>query len=174
MHSILVLISVLLQFSISFRAVAGDCYDDPLNNNRSYDNCDSCFETLVNALINTADNKYQLGRTFFPPDDVIPVQVRVTYKPINGTVTADNNCTTDLKNNVDTIWYWLMGNFYAYQPVDVFHYRSLLFTPPYWHKKSVELFLPHQCFSNSGNYYDFFEYLTQRVRIILNTGYIYK
>lgn len=156
---VLVLISVLC---VNFPAVAGDCYDDPLDNNRSYNNCNSCYETLVNALINTADNKYQLGRTFFPSDDVIPVQVRVIYKPINGT--ADNNCTADLES-LDTIWYWLMGDFYAYQPVDVFHYRSLFFTPPSWHKQSVELFLPSQCFCNSGNYYDFFEYLTQRVSL---------
>ena len=75
---VLVLISVL-QFSISFPAVAGDCFDDPLKNNKSYDNCDRCYQTLVNALIDTEDNKYYLGRTFFPDDSVKPVQVNVTY-----------------------------------------------------------------------------------------------
>ena len=173
MHSesilVLVLISVL-QFSISFPAVAGDCFDDPLKNNKSYDNCDRCYQTLVNALIDTEDNKYYLARTFFPDDEVKPVQVTVNYRStvpdsednhdVNCTTNA--NCTTDY-SNLDTTWYWIIGEFYVYQPMEIFSYRSLFFSPLLYRRNSVDLYLPCQCFNNSSN---FFKYLTQRVSII--------
>ena len=166
---VLVLISVL-QFSITFPAVAGDCYDDPQKNNKSHDNCATCYQTLVNALIDTEDNKYHLEKTFFPDDSVRPVQVTVEYLPVSDTedVDYDVNCTannTNCATNLDTTWYWIMGEFYVYQPLDVFVYRSLLFAPPQWRQKSVELYLPNQCFIDSGNYNDFFGHLTQRVSI---------
>lgn len=161
MHSVLVLVLIsVLQLCLRFPAVAGDCYDDPLDNNRSYDNCGTCYETLANALINTGDNKYYLGKTFFPHDGVLPVQVTVTYKPINGTEEGDINCTTD---NVDTTWYWIKGEFYAYQPLDVFSYRSLFFNHPRGRQRSIDLNLPYQCLCDSDNFEEFFEYLTQRV-----------
>ena len=170
MHSVPIIVLVL-QFSISFSAVAGDCYDDPQRNNKSYDNCDRCYQTLVNALIDTDDNKYYLGRTFFPDDSVRPVEVTVKYLPIPDTEddNYDMNCTTNNTNctadNLDTTWYWIMGEFYVYQPLDIFVYRSLLFSPPRWREKSVELYLPYQCFVDSGNYDNFFGHLTQRVSI---------
>ena len=159
MHSVLVLVLIsVLQFSISFPAVSGDCYDD-LPNNGSYDNCNTCYQTLVNALINTKDNKYHLGQAFFPDDAVTPVQVKIEYLCINcTTINYDTHCT-------DTTWYWLRGEFFIYQPLDIFLYRSLFFSPPHWRKKSASLYLPHQCFVCSNNSDAFFKYLTQRVRI---------
>ena len=160
MHSVLVLISVL-QLCIRFPAVAGDCYDDPLDNNRSYDNCGTCYQTLASALINTADNKYYLGKTFFPHNAVMPVQVTVTYKPVNVTKEKrDIKCQTD---GGDTTWYWIQGEFFAYQPLDVFTYRSLFFSHPRGRQSSIDLYLPYQCLCDSGNFEEFFEYLTQRV-----------
>ena len=185
MHSVLVLVLIsVLQFSISFPAVAGDCYDDPLKNNKSYDNCATCYQTLVNALIDTEDNKYHLGRTFFPDDDVKPVEVTVNYRPTvsdsddNHDVNCTTNCTTHTFTitRLDTTWYWIIGEFYVYQPLDVFMYRSLFFSPPMWRQQSVDLYLPRQCFKESGNYYNFFKYLTQRVSILsipsLHRGHI--
>ena len=172
MHSVLVLVLIsVLQFSISFPAVAGDCFDDPLKNNKSYDNCDRCYQTLVNALIDTEDNKYNLGKTFFPDDSVKPVEVTIKYLPVSDSE-DDNyyvNCTTNNTNctNLDTTWYWIMGEFYVYQPLDVFVYRSLLFAPPEWRQNTVELYLPPQCFNDSGNYINFIKYLTQRVSIYI-------
>lgn len=173
-----VLIIVLLKLFISFAAVAGDCYDDPQKNNKSYDNCDRCYQTLVNALIDTEDNKYHLGNTFYPDDRVRPVEVTVKYLAIsdapddididdmNCTINnQDANCTTN-NSNLVTTWYWIRGEFYVYQPLDVFVYRSLLFSPPMWRSNSVELYLPYQCFIDSGNYNDFFGHLTQRVSIL--------
>ena len=74
--AVLVLI-VILQFCITFPAVAGDCYDETLDESSRYNNCHTCYQTLLNALIDTADNKYQLGEMFFPKDDVTPAQVEV-------------------------------------------------------------------------------------------------
>ena len=168
MHFVLVLVLIsVLQFSISFPAVAGDCYDDPPNNG-SYDNCNTCYQTLANALINTKDNKYHLGKTFFPDDAVRPVQVTVEYLCTSAPDTTDANCTTIISNTsyIDTTWYWLKGEFFVYQPLDIFLYRSLFFSPPTWRNASVQLYLPHQCFICSNTSAHFFGYLTQRVRIM--------
>jgi hypothetical protein len=82
MHPLLVLLlTSVLQFCVSFPAVAGDCYDDPSNNNKSYDNCATCYQTLANALLNTEDNKYHLSNAFFPDDAVQPVEVQAVYVP---------------------------------------------------------------------------------------------
>ena len=83
----LFLLSVVLLVFISIPAVAGDCYDDPPNN-KSYNNCATCYQTLANALINTGDNKYRLSSGFFPDT---PVQVRVEYIPMSKCETK-NKC----------------------------------------------------------------------------------
>lgn len=139
---------------IGFPAVYGDCFDEPPNN-QSYDNCATCFQTLANALINTGDNKYEMSRKFFPIDVITPVQVQVTYRSVNEIVE-------------DQVWYWLMGGFYIFQPLKLFLYRSLLFSPPIWRQESLTLYLPDTCFENdsmNGTLQEFFRYATQRVRI---------
>ena len=141
-----------------FPAVEGDCYDS-YSNAKSYDNCYKCYETLANALMNSADNKYRLGAIFFPKDAAEPLMVEVTYALLD-------NATDECDNNVDKarmIWYWLMGEFYVYQPLDVFLYRSLFFNPPRWRQGSVILCLPEECFIMSNKSEEFFEFLTQRV-----------
>ena len=144
---VLVLISVL-QLCISFPAVAGDCYDEP-HNNKSYDNCATCYQTLANALVNTGDNKYQLSDVFFPIDAVAPVQVEVTYISIS--------------NVTDRKMYWLKGGFYVFQPLELIVYRSLFFSPPSWRKESITLELPDQCFDKSNKSDKYFQHVTQRV-----------
>ena len=144
---VLVLISAL-QLCISFPAVAGDCYDEP-HNNKSYDNCATCYQTLANALVNTGDNKYQLSDMFFPIDAVTPVQVEVTYISISN-VTA-------------RIMYWLKGGFFVFQPLELIVYRSLFFSPPSWRRESITLELPDQCFDKSNKSDKYFQHVTQRV-----------
>ena len=133
--------------------VAGDCYDDPPNN-KSFANCGTCYETFANALVNTADNKYSLSRAFFPVHDAPPVHVEVTYENFDGTES--------------TKWFWLTGGFYIFQPLHVFLYRSLYFSPPIYRRKSVIIILPDDCFDNtSAKLEEFFEYATQRVSYIV-------
>ena len=159
--SSLVLLAVLVQFSITISGVAGDCYDDPPNN-KSYDNCVTCYQTLANALMNTADNKYLVGQSFFPDDAADPIEVRVEYVPISKCNTT-NDCQDEKYNvgNDSTRWYWLVGDFYIYQPLKLFLHRSFLFSPPAWRKQCVVLCLPDECINDRRD--DFFQYLTQRV-----------
>ena len=127
----LVLQSLLLVYACLPHA-AGDCYDEPPNN-KSYENCAKCYQTFANALINTADNKYLISRTFFPINSAVPVQVEVTYQ--------SNSGTTEPKT-----LFWVMGGFYVFRPLDVFLYRSLFFSPPIYRKESVIVTLPDECF----------------------------
>ena len=171
----LLVLSLILQFSISFPAVAGDCYDEPPNN-KSYDNCATCYQTLANALLNTGDNKYQLGRAFFPDDAVAPVEVRVVYKPVTQ-CNEINYCDSeqDPDDNTTSTWYWLAGEMFIYQPLEIFVYRSLLFSPPSWRQECVVLCLPEQCLStnNSVSFHDFFTFLTQRVGSLYSICLLY-
>ena len=171
MCSILVPV-LILQFFISFPAVAGDCFDKP-SNNKTYDNCASCYQTLANALLNTDDNKYQLGKAFFPVNAVPPVEVRAVYVQ----ETEDQQCNTtsyaymychseqDPEDNTTSTWYWLEGEMYIYQPMEIFALRSLFFSPPSWRQECVILCLPEKCLmKDSEMFNDFFKFLTQRVR----------
>ena len=157
----LVLLAVLVQFKIIISGVAGDCYDDPPNN-KSYDNCVTCCQTLVNALINTGDNKYCLGQSFFPDDAATSIQVRVEYVPLSQ-CNASSECDDENKNagNSPTSWYWLAGEIYVYQPLELLLQRSLLFVPPTQRYKTIVLCLPDECIDDRRDF--FFEYLTQRV-----------
>ena len=146
---LLVLMLMVLQFSISFPAVAGDCFDE-LPNNKSYNNCATCYQTLANALVDTGDNKYFLSRAFFPIDGAPPVQVEVTY-------------VSSSDQKIQSTWYWLMGGFYLFQPLELFLYRSLFFSPPSLRRESVTLILPDKCFANTI----FFQYITQRVSFVI-------
>ena len=161
MHPLLVLVVILL-FCISFPAVAGDCFDKP-SNNKTYDNCATCYQTFANALVNTEDNKYLLSNAFFPIDATPPVRVEVTY------VSSSNNQSKQT-------WHWLMGGFYVFQPLELFLHRSLFFSHPIWRTKAVTLTLPDICFGNSSKNDTepdtFFKYTTQRVSIRRVSGVI--
>ena len=135
--------------TISLPTVAGDCY-----NRGNYSNCASCYQTFANALVDTEDNKYHLSKAFFPTESAASVHVKVTYMSTSN--------TTD-----PVTYFWIMGGFYLIQPLDVFLYRSLFFSPPTYRKESVTVILPDQCFGDSngtsGELGEFFEYATQRV-----------
>ena len=139
-----------LQLCISFSVVAGDCYD------KSFSNCSTCYQTFANALIDTGDNKYLLSKMFFSIDTAPPVQVKITYR-------STSNMTDSI------VWYWLMGGFYVFQPLELFLYRSLIFSPPTWRKEYLTVVLPDHCFSNGSESksQEFFEYTTQRVLLYM-------
>ena len=84
------LLSTVLSACLSFRSVVGDCF------NGSYDNCATCYQTLVNAMLNTDDNKYNLSKRFFPLDATSPVVVEVTYHFKGCNVSSSN--ATDCAN----------------------------------------------------------------------------
>ena len=151
--SAVVLLSALLLI-VSFPAVTvatdEDCWDDPLADSKTYNNCTTCYQTFAKVLIYTANNKYNLSRAFFPINAVPPVQVRVTYH--------------NMGSGNDSVWYWLVGGFYLFQPLELFLYRSLFFSHPTWRQQSLTILLPEQCFWPFSEHY--FEYTTQRVSII--------
>ena len=159
MHSplVFVLLSVLQLCITSFPAVAGDCWDEPPNN-MSYDNCATCYQTFANALINTADNKYHLSEAFLTIGAVPPVQVEVTYSRMSTDIMTD-------ESNDTRAWYWVKGGFYVFQPLELFLYRSIFFSPPTWRQDSLKLMLPDQCFVESNQSENFFRYATQRVSL---------
>ena len=154
----LILLSLYFIVCVKFSEVAGDCYDEPPNNS-SYDNCATCYQTFANALVNTADNKYRLSRAFFPVDAASPVEVEVLYESKGD-------------GGESRTFYWVMGGFYVFQPLDVFLYRSLFFSHPNFRKDVVTVFLPDECFddesnfSSAGELYGFFEFATQRVSVV--------
>lgn len=142
----MLLLCVVISFPVT---VVGDCYDDLADNNKSYNNCATCYQTFANALVNTADNKYRLSRAFFPVHFAPPVEVEVSYE----------SKTPGLKSRH---FFWLTGGFYVFQPVYIFLYRSLYFSAPKYRRKGVIITLPDSCFDNSSTE-DFFDYATQRV-----------
>ena len=146
-RKITLLLSVVLQLCIP--ALAGDCYD----NNENYDNCNTCYQTFVNALVNTGDNKYKLSKLFFPIDDISPIQVEIIYN-------STSNATEP------RVWYWIKGGFYEFQPFQLFELRSLFLATPSW-RKSLSLVLPNNCFADYNKTISnkvFFQYATERVR----------
>lgn len=157
---------LLIFCALSIPGVIGDCYDDPANNNKTYGNCDTCYQTLANALINTGDNKYQLGKSFFPDKQPQPIEVRVKYVAV-----PESDSYGDIEENVTTIWYWLAGEFYIFQPLELFLYRSLYFSPPSWRKENVTLYLPETCLANSSREFnnEFLHFLTQRLKVYAAT-----
>lgn len=113
--------------------------------------CQNTYQELAQDLIETGNNIYSLSKGFFPPDAAEPVLVKVIYH--------FQNCPTcDSKT-----WYWTGGAFYIYQPLEVFVFRSLFFSPISFRQETVELQLPESCYGASS---DFFELLTQRVSIL--------
>ena len=157
MYSLLLLVlSSAILWAVNLPTVAGDCYKK-----ENYSNCATCYQTFANALVDTGDNKYRLSRAFFPTMNAAAVHVKVTYR-------SDSN-TTDPKT-----YFWIMGGFYLIQPLNVFLYRSLFFSPPSYRQGTVTVILPDECFGDTTEsngttteLEEFFEYATQRVSLLL-------
>ena len=133
-------------FSGNFLGVLADCSSDNFNN------CATCYQTLANAIVDTADNKYEISRAFFPAENVASVHVKVTYR-------------SESNQNSQITYFWVMGGFYVIQPLNVFIYRSLFFSPPTYRQESVTVMLPDQCFEDLAKSNDekFLKFATQRV-----------
>lgn len=143
-----ILLTVLLNICQIFQPVAGiDCQDT----------CATCYQDLAKALIDTENNKYSLSRGFFPPDAVPPVLVKITYN--------FKNCSTCRSKT----WYYTEGAFYIYQPLEVFVFRSLFFSPISIRQGTVDLQLPAECFDAPS---EFYQLLTQRVSYSFIGAYV--
>jgi len=146
-----ILLPVLLNIFLGFQPVAGiDCSNT----------CETCYQRLADSLTETGNNKYNLSRGFFPPDAVPPVLVKVTYHFIN--------CTPPTPCSSKT-WYWTEGAYYIYQPLEVFVFRSLFFSPISIRQGTVELQLPAECLDAPS---EFYELLTQKVSSSLSAVYV--
>ena len=153
MYSALVLgLFFPLLYSSSLPRVLADCSSE------NFDNCASCYQTVANAIVNTADNKYEISRAFFPAESVTSVHVRVTYR-------SESNANSQIT------YFWVMGGFYVIQPLNVFLYRSLFFSPPSYRQENVTIMLPDRCFNDLANSNEeFFKFATQRVWML---GFFY-
>ena len=110
--------------------------------------CDECYDTLVDALVNMRNNKYNLRRVFYPLDRPCPVFVTVTYQYNDSSVPNQT-------------WYWSAGAFYFLQPLEVFQFTSLFFGNPEWRSGELTLFLPAECANASEG---FMTEVTEQVR----------
>ena len=167
------LLPTLLVLIFCVASVSADCYTDilPSSNNSviiespiKYNNCDTCYRTLVNALLNTDNNKYNISTTMFPLDHVPPIYVEVYYVNTDDCETIKS---TDIKTFCESnpnrqLWYWTAGTFYVYQPLDVFYYRSLFFSDPSWRTGTLSVCIPADCAATE----EFYRTLTQRVSML--------
>ena len=140
-------------FQLAFGAIS--CSDMPDNDL----DCVNCYQDLADTLLKTGNNKFHLANTFFPPDQVAPVFVEVTYT-FEAENTSEIGSDNSSASNSET-WYWTQGSFFFYQPINVFLYRSLFFSQPGWRSTRVSLSLSEDCERPPD---DFLRLLTQRVR----------
>ena len=69
----IILLLVVLAGLMHRAAAAPKCRDQSQS-------CDECYDTLVDALLNMRNNKYNLRRVFYPLERSSPVFVTVTYQ----------------------------------------------------------------------------------------------
>ena len=155
------LLPTLLVLIFCVASVSADCYNDSA---KTYNNCDTCYRTLVNAVLNTDNNKYNISTTMFPLDHVPPIYVEVYYVNTDDCETIKS---TDIKTFCESnpncqLWYWTAGTFYIYQPLDVFYYRSLFFSDPSWRTGTLSVCIPTECDAPE----EFYKTLTQRVSML--------
>ncbi len=121
-------------------------------------NCSKCFDLLVNEIISSDRNRYNLQRAFFPPDTSNPVFITVTYyftRNMSGNGSTDYSLTSP-----NQIWFWTQSTFYLFQPVESLQYTSLLFSDPSLRQSNVSLYLEPNCMEADP---DMLKFLTQRV-----------
>ena len=120
--------------------------------------CSKCFDVLVNEILSSDRNRYNLKRAFFPPDTSNPVFVTVTYyftRNMSGNGSTDYSLTSP-----NQIWFWTQSTFYLFQPVESLQFTSLLFSDPSLRKSNVSLYLEPNCMEANLN---MLKFLTQRV-----------
>ena len=126
---------------------------DPGNEN----NCSKCYDVLVNELVISDINRFNLQQAFFPPNDSNPVFVTVTYHFIRNPTGPTNFSVLDGPTQT---WFWTQSTFYLFQPIDSLQYTSLLFSDTTLSSKKVDLYLQPNCKDSDT---DMMRLLTQRV-----------
>ena len=124
--------------------------------------CSGCYGVLFNEMLINDRNRYNLQRTFFPPDNDNPVFVSVTYyftRNMSGNGSTDYSLTSPKQS-----WYWTQSTFYLFQPVQSLEYTSLFFADTTSRESSVSLYLQPDCLRAD---LEMIKLLTQRVSIIV-------
>ena len=117
----------------------------------------SCYSVLEDSLLATEQNRVNLKRAFFPPEDNIPEFVTVLYRFENSTA----NFT----------WFWSEKTSHFLHPFKVFQFLSLLFgTPEPYFTGYMNITLKKSCATLSKDDLNL-QLLTQRVYI--HALYIY-
>ncbi len=145
--SLFVLIGIV---AVKSQSLANATCDDD-----EYD-CTKCYNLLVWNVLKSSKNRYNLLRTFFPPDTSNPVSVIVYYN-----FKGENGIIDDSKQQ---LWFWSTSTYYHFQPLSVLQYTSLFFTDI---SRYLYITLDIKCSGNekeAGDYRDMMQLLTQRVR----------
>ena len=121
-------------------------------NGRPNDSCSVCFNRLASETVSSDKNQYELQRAFLPPDTSNPVFIKVTYKFVGNSSTAQ-----------EKVWYWSTSTFYVlFQPPAILQFSSLFFTDPAFLTDNLTLVLPLECYNADDQ---FMRLLTQRVSL---------
>ena len=109
----------------------------------------SCYSQLEKSLFATEKNRFNLKKTFFPPENNVPEFVTVVYS-------FENSSTT-------SVWFWSAETSHFLYPNEVFQFLSLLFSKPQeYYTGKLEVTLKEDC-ANLSNTSGNLQLLTQRV-----------
>ena len=114
------------------------------------DTCSGSFYVMEQSLLESADNRLNLLRGFYPPREAHPVLVKVNYT--FGTMAQDSQ-----------MWFWSESEFYLIQPLEIFQFTSLLFSNMPYRQRDISLELDANC---SSAPFEYLHILTTRVSII--------
>ena len=115
------------------------------------------FSGLMELILTTDDNLYHLNDMFYPPRDVPPTFVDVTYHFKERSNIS--NVLADTMSYCNVTYIWAEGGFLLIQPPSIFQLTSLLFNQvELWgeNEEKLLLSLPWQCrilvqMSNNSN-----------------------
>ena len=121
--------------------------------------CSMCYDLLVNELVVSDRNRFNLQQAFFPPLTTNPVFVTVMYYFIRN-ASGPTNISAESDGPVQ-VWFWTESTFYLFQPIDSLQYTSLLFADVILSRTGeVKLYLQPECYNSSS---EMMQLLTQRV-----------
>ena len=153
MSQLFVILLFFLVLTTSVTADVGSTSCEPGENV-----CSKCYDVLVNEIIASDKNRFNLQRAFFPPDTSNPVFVTVIYyftRNMSGNGSTDYSLTSP-----NQTWFWTQSTFYLFQPVQSLQYTSLLFSDSDFREGNVSLYLQPDCMNAD---LDMIKLLTQRV-----------
>ena len=152
---LLVLSTAVLMQSAS--SAENSTSSDSVKCDPGYEQCSQCYDLLVNELIVSDRNRFNLQKAFFPPMTTNPVFVTVRYYFIRN-ATGQTNFSS---NEEPQLWFWTESTFYLFQPIESLQFTSLLFADTILSEsRTVDLYLQPECEESST---DMMQLLTQRV-----------